>query len=117
MRKAGITLAVFAVVFAAVFAAVALASDDVALPQALTESSPCPAVGCASGTCHSFDNVPIPDGEHEMSCPETACASVECHAWDTLTDRYWQASDASLTLWIIVPVMIVLGLALVIKRL
>lgn len=117
MRKMGITIVVFAIAMGAVFGVAALASDDVALPRAITESSSCPAVGCASGRCHSFDNVPEPDGLHDMTCPEASCASVECHAWETLADRYRQASDASLTLWIVVPVAIVLALVLVTRKL
>lgn len=117
MRKAGITMAVFAIVMGAVFGVAASVSGDVALPQAITESSSCPAVGCASGQCHSFDDVPEPDGVHNMNCPEASCASVECHAWETLADHYRQASDASLTLWIVVPVLIVLALVLVTRKL
>lgn len=45
------------------------------------------------------------DGIHEMNCPEASCSSVECHAWDTLTSRYHQASDASLNLWILAPIV------------
>ena len=61
---------------------------------------------------HGFDNVPEPDGAHEMTCPEASCADVACHAWDSLTTRYHQASDASLNLWILAPVALVVGLVL-----
>ena len=67
--------------------------------------------------CHGFDAVPEPDGVHEMSCPEASCASVECHAWDSLVGRYRQASDASLNVWILMPVALVVGLVLLVKAL
>ena len=117
MRKAGIALTVFVLVSATVFGAAAAVSGDIALPRPITESSACPATGCASGSCHGFDDVPEPDGVHEMACPEMTCASAECHAWDTLMGGYRQASDASLTLWIVVPVVVTLALTLIIKRL
>lgn len=117
MRKTGITIVVFAVVMSAVFGAATLVSDDVALPQPITESSPCPAVGCVAESCHGFDNVPTPDGANEMTCPEAGCASVECHAWDTLTTRYYQASDASLNLWVLAPVVLIVGLILLVRKL
>ena len=66
---------------------------------------------------HGFDNIPQPDGMHEMLCPENGCASVKCHAWDALRSRYHQASDASLNLWILAPVVLVLVLVLLVKRL
>ena len=74
------------------------------------------AVGCASGSCHGFDDVPEPDGVHEMTCPEASCASTECHAWDTLATRYYQASDASLNLWVLAPVALVVGLVLIVRK-
>ena len=83
--------------------------------QAISPDSPCPAVGCASGECHGFDNVPEPDGVHEMTCPEAGCSSVECHAWDTMANRYRQASDASLNLWILAPVALVVGLVALVR--
>ena len=51
-----------------------------------------------------------------MTCPEAACSSTECHAWDSLTNRYHQASDASLNLWILAPVVLVVGLVLLVKK-
>jgi len=116
LRKTVITLATFFLVGAVVFGAVAAANPTVGLPRAIEPDSACPAVGCASGSCHGFDDVPSPDGVHEMSCPEASCASVECHAWDTLTTRYHQASDASLNLWILAPVALVVGLVLIVRK-
>lgn len=113
------TLVVFVLVCACVFGAGAVAqgtSPSAALPQAITETSACPATGCASGACHGFDNVPEPDGVHEMICPEAGCSSVECHAWDTLLGRYHQASDASLNVWILMPVVLVVGLVFVVRK-
>lgn len=117
MKKLIIAFAIFVLAGAVVFGVVVVTNPGkVSLPQTLDASSPCPAAQCASGGCHSFDNVPEPDGVHEMTCPEAGCASVECHAWDTLADRYCQASDASLTLWVFVPVALVVSLVIVIKR-
>lgn len=92
------------------------ASEPSSSIQTIQADSPCPVTGCASGECHGFDNVPEPDGVTEMICPEAGCASVECHAWDTLTTRYHQASDASLNVWILMPVALVLVLMLVMKK-
>lgn len=84
--------------------------------QPIAADSPCSATGCASGACHGFDAVPEPDGVHEMVCPEAGCASVECHGWDSLIGRYHQASDMSLNVWILMPVALVLGLWLLVRR-
>ena len=106
----------FLLVGGAVFLAGSMADASVGLPRAVTSDAPCPATSCASGSCHGFDDVPSPDGVHEMSCPEASCASVECHAWDTLTTRYHQASDASLNLWVLAPVALVVGLVLIVRK-
>ncbi len=116
MKKVIITIAAFLLVCVCVFGAASALSDDVSLPQSITPESACPVVGCASGQCHGFDDVPEPDGIHEMVCPEAGCASLECHAWDTLSGRYHQASDASLNLWILAPVVFVVGLVLLVKK-
>ena len=116
VRRFLITLAAFAVVGACVFA-VGIAADPATGIRAVEVDSPCPAVGCASGSCHGFGDVPEPDGVHEMACPEAGCASVECHAWDTLATRYRRASDASLNLWILAPVVLVGLLVLIVRKL
>ena len=92
------------------------AKDNVSLPQKITADSPCPVVLCANGECHGFDSVPEPDGIHEMKCPEVNCSSAECHAWETLSSRYHQASDGSLNVWVLAPILLVLGLVLIVKR-
>lgn len=51
-----------------------------------------------------------------MTCPEAGCASAECHGWDSLIGRYYQASDMSLNVWILMPVALVLGLWLLVRR-
>ena len=117
VRKLLIALASFALVGACVLAAGAAIDPSVGLPRAIAATSPCPATSCASGECHGFDSVPVPDGVHEMTCPEASCSSVECHAWDTLTTRYYQPSDGSLNLWILAPVALVVGLVLLVKKL
>lgn len=115
VRKLAITLAAFALVCAVVLGAGALAEPATAL-RPVEAASPCPATGCASGECHGFDAVPGPDGAHEMRCPEASCASVECHAWDSLVGRYRQASDASLNVWVLMPVALAVGLVVVVKK-
>ncbi len=51
------------------------------------------------------------------SAPESTCASVECHAWETLVSGgYRSASDASLNLWVLGPVVFFGGLILVLKK-
>jgi len=100
-----------------VFGAGFLIDERVELPQAIAADSPCPVVGCASGSCHGFDDVPDPDGVHELTCPEVSCSSLDCHAWDTLNSRYHRASDASLNLWVLAPVLLVLGLVVLVRKL
>ena len=62
-------LAAIAVVIAVGFA---LAPGSAIRP--IAADSPCPVVGCASGSCHGFDDVPDPDGVHEMTCPWPCCS-------------------------------------------
>lgn len=114
-RNILITLAGFALVAACIFG-VGVLIEPTSSFAPITAESPCPAVGCASGTCHGFDDVPEPDGIHEMSCPEATCASVECHAYESLVTRYHQASDASLNLWILAPVALIVALVLIVRK-
>lgn len=116
-KKLVITMVVFVLLGACVFGVGALASSQVSAPQPITPDAPCPATGCASGACHGFGNVPEPDSVHTMVCPEVGCASVECHAWDSLVDGgYRAASDASLNLWILAPVVLVAALAFIVRK-
>lgn len=117
VKKLICVIAAFALAAACVFAAAGVSSESVGAPQHIDAASPCPATGCASGECHDYANVPGPDGVHEMVCPESTCASVECHAWDTLVSGgYRSASDASLNLWVLGPVVFFGGLILVLKK-
>ena len=116
MRKIIATVAVFLLAGACVVGVVALVQPDALSVRPTAVDSPCPVVGCASGECHGFDDVPEPDGVHEMTCPEASCASVECHGWETLSSRYHQASDASLNLWILAPTALVLVLWLLVRK-
>ena len=107
----------FALASACVFVAAGVSSEDVGVPRAISTASPCPATGCASGECHDYANIPASDGVHEMACPESTCSSVECHAWETLVGGgYRSASDASLNLWVLGPVVFFGGLVLLLKR-
>ena len=115
-KKIILVIVVFLVAAVQVFALGSIADSSVGVPERIAPESACPATGCASGECHGFDDVPQPDGVHEMVCPEAGCSSVECHAWDSLMDRYHQASDASLNLWIIMPVVLVIALVLVVRK-
>ena len=117
MKKIAVTAAVFLLAAVCSVGAVMLVQPEALSVRPITETSPCPVVGCASGSCHGFDDVPEPDGVHEMACPEAGCASVECHAWDTLATRYHRASDASLNLWILAPVALVGLLVLIVRKL
>lgn len=117
MKKIIATVTVFLLAGACVIGAVGLVRPDALSVRPITAESPCPVVGCASGTCHGFDDVPEPDGAHEMTCPEAGCSSVECHAWDTLVDRYYQPSDMSLNVWVLAPVVLVVGLVLLVRKL
>lgn len=116
MRKIIATVVVFLLAGACVVGAVALVQPDVLSVRPIAADSPCPVVGCASGECHGFDDVPEPDGVHEMTCPEASCTSVECHGWETLSSRYHQASDASLNLWILMPVALVVALVGIMRK-
>ena len=116
LKKAILTTLFFLVICACVFGVGRLAEPATAI-KALEATSPCPAVGCMASTCHGPDAIPEPDGASEMICPETGCASAQCHAWDTLRGHYRHASDASLNLWILAPVFLVVTLVLSVKGL
>ena len=115
VRKVLMTLVAFVLACAAVYGAGSLAEPSTGVAR-IAPGSPCPVAGCASGACHGFDDVPEPDGVHEMTCPEASCASTECHAWDSLSGRYHQASDASLNLWVLAPVALAVGLVALVRK-
>lgn len=110
-----LTCTAFAVACVCVFGAGLFTEPQSAIVP-ITDDSACPVTECASSACHGFDNVPLPDGVHEMSCPEASCASIECHAWDTLLDRYHQASGASLNLWILAPAAFTVALVFLARK-
>lgn len=116
MRKYAIAATVFVGLVALVLGAGVLMEPRTAVLPVQADS-PCPVTACASGECHGFGAVPEPDGVTEMVCPEAGCASAECHAWDALAGRYHQASDASLNLWILMPVALVVGLVALVRGL
>lgn len=69
MKKIIASLAVFLVAAVVVVGAVGMTRPDVLAVRPVTAEAPCPVVGCASGACHGFDDVPEPDGVTEMTCP------------------------------------------------
>ena len=114
-KKLILTLAAFVLMGLVVLAAGFALEPDSGV-SAITDDAACPVAGCASGTCHDLDDVPEPDGVTEMSCPEASCSSVECHAWETLNSGYRRASDASLNLWILFPVVLAAALVLLVRK-
>ncbi len=71
-KKLLAVLALLAAIAAVIAVGFALAPDSAIRP--IAADSPCPVVGCASGSCHGFDDVPDaprtghPCGVHEMTC-------------------------------------------------
>jgi hypothetical protein len=120
MRKALITLVVFAATAALAFAGSAAAVPGGArLPEAITAATPCPVAGCTQedGACHAATPAPEPDATFEMLCPKVkGCADVTCHAWDRLTSHYNRPSDNSLNLWILAPVLFTVALVLIVRK-
>ena len=115
MLKKLVATAVLAALVGAV-AMVGFAAAPSTAIQPIAADSPCPAAGCASDACHGFEAVPEPDGAHEMVCPEAGCASTECHGWGSLIERYHQASDMSLNVWILMPVALVVALVGIVRK-
>ncbi len=116
MKKIIATVTVFLLAGACVIGAVGLVRPDALSVRPITAESPCPVVGCASGTCHGFDDVPEPDGVHEMTCPESFLRIGGVPWLGTLGSRYHQASDASLNLWILMPVALVVALVGIVRK-
>lgn len=115
-KKILLSIIVFSIVGICVFGVGRMSDTQVGFPQSIESNSECPATRCANGNCHGFENIPEPDGVIKMDCPEASCSSVECHAWDTLATRYYQPSDASLNLWILTPILLVVGLVILVKK-
>ena len=91
-------------VLAALVSAVAIVGF--AAPRRL--SSPSPLIRavsgrrCASDACHGFERCPRPDRAMRKVCPGPDTRSTECcHGWGSLIERYHQASDMSLNVWIL----------------
>jgi hypothetical protein len=120
-RKLAITFVAFALVASLVFAAGALAAPgEVSLPQAIAADTPCPVAGCAQpdGACHGAGAAPVIDGSFAMLCPKAkGCTDVQCHAYERLTTHYNRPSDFSMNLWIVTPVILVVALVFIVKRL
>ena len=112
-----LALAIMVVAGACVVGAGMAGASDSAGFEPVGEAA-CPVAGCTlEGVCHDYAAVPEPDGACELVCPEVGCASVECHAWDQLAGGgYRGASDMSLNVWIVLPVVLVLAMMLVVRK-
>jgi hypothetical protein len=119
-RKLILTAAVFVVIGVLTFmAGWASDSQSVALPATITANTPCPVAGCTQPDkgCHAATAYPVPDGSFEMQCPRAkGCADIQCHAWDRIDATRDKPSDASLNLWILVPVLFTVGLVLIVQK-
>jgi hypothetical protein len=120
-KKLVLMLATFAIAGVLVFViGWASNSQSVALPQRITEETPCPVAGCLQpdGACHTASAPPAPDGSFAMTCPRIeGCSDVQCHAWDRIEATRSKPSDASMNLWILAPVVFVLGLVIIVRKL
>jgi hypothetical protein len=108
------------VVAALVFAAGAATKPSaVALPQTITAETLCPVAGCAQtdGACHAAAPAPEPDGNFAMLCPvREGCADTQCHAWERIDSMRTKPLDASMNLWILMPVIFTVTLVVVVMR-
>ena len=117
VRKLAVTLAAFALVCACVLGAGALAEPATAL-RPVEAASPCPAAGLrVGGVPRLRRRVPGPTAP-------TRCGARRrrARAWSaTRGTRWWAAtarpSDASLNVWVLMPVALAVGLVLVVKAL
>jgi hypothetical protein len=121
LKRLSITLVVFLAFGALIFGVGALvAPGSVALPAVIVADTPCPVAGCTrtDGACHAAAPAPVPDGSFTMACPKfTGCFDTVCHAQDRLTTHYNRPLDASLNLWILAPVLLIVGLVLIVQKL
>jgi hypothetical protein len=120
MKKLILTFVVFVVVAILVFmTGMAASPEDVALPERITEVTPCPIAGCAqiNGSCHAASPAPDPDGTFDMLCPvRTGCADTSCHAWDRIGNTHSKPIDAAMNLWILAPVVLIVLLVMVVRK-
>ena len=113
MKKFIIVLIAFSL---AVFGAGTLIEPQSRISK-IRDDSLCPVVGCSRLECHDYSNVPELDGQVSMVCPEVkTCSSVECHAASELSSGYLQADNASLNMWILMPVILVIGILHILTR-
>lgn len=119
-KKLLITFMAFAFVGILVFlVGWAGATQEVALPQRITPEVLCPVAGCAQREeCHAAAKPPFPDGTFEMICPRVrSCSDTDCHAWDRIEATRSKPSDASMNLWILAPVILVVTLVVIVRKL
>jgi hypothetical protein len=123
LKRLLLTLALFLFVGVLVFfAGRSYDGQSVALPQPITAATPCPVAGCTQpdGACHAAAPAPAPDGSFEMACPRiTGCVDSDCHAWERIEASAMRGkpSDASLNLWILAPVVLIVGLVVLVRKL
>ncbi|MDR0500036.1 MAG: hypothetical protein LBG97_02155 [Coriobacteriales bacterium] len=91
--------------------------DDIALPEPILPETLCPVAKCTQpdGSCHASAAAPEPDGSFAMICPKVSCSEYSCHAWERVSSSS-KPSDAAMNLWIITPVVLVLGLIILVKK-
>ena len=119
LKKTVITLLVFVLFGAVVFGVGALGRPGSAVfPEVIGPDSLCPVVGCAqTDGCHAASPPPEIDGTFEMLCPKIeGCAAIDCHASERLVSHYNKPSDSSMNLWILAPVVLVVGLVALVKK-
>ena len=120
-KKILITLLVFIVMGVFVFGIMRLTNQQsVALPERIAPDTPCPVVGCTQpdSGCHADGPYPEPDGVILMECPrDVGCTDSQCHAWDRIEMRRTSPNDASMNLWILAPVVLVLLLVGLVRKL
>ncbi|MDR1422259.1 MAG: hypothetical protein LBI64_05275 [Coriobacteriales bacterium] len=113
-RRLILTVIVFLLVGVVVFAVTRLGGGDVvALPQRIAVDTTCPVAGCMQpdGACHAAGPYPTPDGNFLMNCPRVVgCTDTNCHAWDRIEGMRSKPSEASMNLWILAPVLLVVAL-------
>ncbi|MDR1014915.1 MAG: hypothetical protein LBL86_08085 [Coriobacteriales bacterium] len=94
--------------------------ETVALPQTIRAETPCPVAGCTQpdASCHAAGPAPVPNGTLTMECPRVkGCSETDCHAWSRIETTRSKPSDASMNLWILAPVVLVLVLVAMVRKL